>query len=155
VYGAGILRKRTMETARLGAVNAHTAVLPNYRGADAEFWQLYDRAHDQTGITIHFIDEGVDTGDIIYTRRVPANEHTDPMSLRALNTIPVMPDYPANVARVLAGTADRTPQPPASTPCFRTKDLTNAHKHALFERLKLLRTPSTVSRTGATADVRT
>src|SRR5436190_8093626 len=61
-FATGILRKRTFKTGRLGTINVHTALLPDYRGFWPEFWQVYDKAYATTGITIHFIDEGLDTG---------------------------------------------------------------------------------------------
>ena len=138
VYATGLLQPRMIDAARLGALNAHTAVLPDYRGMWAEFWQIYHRAYDRTGITIHYIDEGVDTGDIVYRKYVPVREDTDPFLLRVINTIEIVKDYPAVVEAVLAGRASRSPQGPSSTRCYRGKDLTPAHKRVVFERLQVL-----------------
>jgi folate-dependent phosphoribosylglycinamide formyltransferase PurN len=148
VYATGLLKKRTIEAAPLGALNPHTAILPDYRGAGAEFWQLYHEAYDKTGITIHFIDEGVDTGDVVYECRVAVPAGTDPFMLRALNTIQIVQDYPSVVQRVLSGRIVRRPQPPTSTPCFRARDLTDAHKRELFQRLGLFRPGSARAEVG-------
>jgi len=143
VYATGLLRRRIIDSAPLGAINAHTAVLPDYRGACAESWQLFNSAYDKTGISIHFIDEGVDTGDIIYTKRVTVSVGTDPFTLRALNTVEIVRNYPAIVERVLGGNVERHAQGKSSTPCFRERDWTTTHKRILFERLKLFRPGST------------
>jgi len=148
VYGTGLLKKRTIEAAPLGALNAHTSLLPDYRGASAEFWQLYHEAYHTTGITIHFIDEGVDTGDVVYDCRVAVQTGTDPFMLRALNTIQILQDYPSVVHRVLSGRIVRRPQPSTSTPCFRARDLTDAHKRELFQRLGLFRPGSARAEVG-------
>jgi methionyl-tRNA formyltransferase len=47
---------------RLGFLNIHPSLLPDYRGPSPLFWQLRDGA--PTGVTIHYLDEGLDTGDI-------------------------------------------------------------------------------------------
>ena len=47
---------------RLGCLNLHPSLLPVYRGPQPLFWQLRDGA--PTGATVHFMDEGLDTGDI-------------------------------------------------------------------------------------------
>ena len=104
----------------------------------AEFWQIYDRAYGKTGITIHFIDEGVDTGDIVYQQQVPITVQTDPVMLRALNTIQILRDYPRVVELVLTGRFERQAQGPSSMRTFRARDLTAAHKRVLFQRLDLL-----------------
>jgi Formyl transferase len=77
-FATGLLRKRTFEIGRLGTINAHASLLPDYRGCWPEFWQMYDKAYTKTGITIHFIDEGVDTGDVVRRQSVPVSEDTDP-----------------------------------------------------------------------------
>ena len=45
------------------AVNLHIALLPWNRGADTNFWSFMEKT--PKGVTIHYLDEGVDTGDII------------------------------------------------------------------------------------------
>jgi methionyl-tRNA formyltransferase len=53
-----------------GALNIHPSLLPAYRGPAPLFWQL--RAGEtRTGVTVHRIDEGVDTGDIVARVEVP------------------------------------------------------------------------------------
>ncbi len=54
----------------LGAINFHTSLLPRHAGMHPGFWTIFygDR---ETGMVVHFLDEGIDTGDIIYETRVP------------------------------------------------------------------------------------
>lgn len=59
-----LLKKQAVQTAKYGAINFHPALLPNYRGPNPWFWQYY-QAEKEGGVTIHFIDEGEDTGDIL------------------------------------------------------------------------------------------
>lgn len=47
---------------RYGFLNIHPSLLPAYRGPVPVFWQLRDGA--ETGVTVHYMDEGLDTGDI-------------------------------------------------------------------------------------------
>jgi methionyl-tRNA formyltransferase len=66
--GAGILRKPLLELARLGTINAHMGLLPFYRGMNVAEWAAL--CHDAIGVTVHCVDTGVDTGDILLTARV-------------------------------------------------------------------------------------
>jgi len=60
-----LLKKNIFIVPRYGTVNLHPALLPKYRGPNPWFWMCYD--YDlQPGVTVHYIDEGEDTGDIIY-----------------------------------------------------------------------------------------
>lgn len=59
-----ILLKEDIETPKLGSINIHPSLLPKYRGPDplSEIIKNNDKV---AGQTIHFMDEGADTGDII------------------------------------------------------------------------------------------
>lgn len=65
-----------------GTINMHPSYLPDYRGPNPEFWQYYDTELN-AGVTIHYVGEGEDTGDIIYQERTRmdlgtrSNEHLD------------------------------------------------------------------------------
>lgn len=64
VMGTSILRASTLQAARI-AINIHGGFLPDYRGNHCFFFALYEGKFDRIGSTIHFLDQGVDTGDII------------------------------------------------------------------------------------------
>ncbi|GJL65041.1 MAG: hypothetical protein NPIRA05_00120 [Nitrospirales bacterium] len=65
--GGGILRDELIEAASDHVINPHSGPLPEIRGMNAIEWALLlDEALE---VTVHFIDRGIDTGDII--RRVP------------------------------------------------------------------------------------
>ncbi len=51
-------------------VNVHPALLPSFPGLDA-IGQALDAGAETTGVTVHFVDEGVDTGPPILQREVP------------------------------------------------------------------------------------
>ena len=54
----------------LGAINFHTSLLPRHAGMHPGFWTIWygDR---ETGMVVHYLDAGIDTGDIIYETKVP------------------------------------------------------------------------------------
>ena len=57
-----LLKKNILET-KTKIINAHNAKLPEYRGLDSMIWSIYGKS--QIGITTHFVDTGIDSGDII------------------------------------------------------------------------------------------
>ena len=63
-------------------VNVHPALLPSFRGLDA-IGQALDAGAEVTGVTVHFIDEGVDTGPVIVQREVPVPPDRDRETLEA------------------------------------------------------------------------
>lgn len=67
-YGR-ILSKELLDMPRYGCINTHASLLPKYRGAAPIQWAIAD-GEKETGVTIMQMDEGLDTGDILYVRKV-------------------------------------------------------------------------------------
>ena len=65
VFGTSLIKGPLLKMGRLGIVNLHGGLSPEYRGADCTFWALYNDEPEKVGCTIHFIDEGIDTGNLI------------------------------------------------------------------------------------------
>ncbi len=59
-----ILRRPLLESARLGFINCHAGKLPYYRGRNVINWAIINN-ESEVGLTVHYIDAGIDTGDII------------------------------------------------------------------------------------------
>jgi phosphoribosylglycinamide formyltransferase 1 len=57
-------------------INVHPALLPSFPGLDA-VQQALDHGSQVTGVTVHFVDEGVDSGPIIMQRSVPVPDSRD------------------------------------------------------------------------------
>jgi methionyl-tRNA formyltransferase len=55
---------------RVGCLNLHPSLLPAYRGPEPLFWQYYF-GETRTGVTLHWMDEGADTGDLLAQAEVP------------------------------------------------------------------------------------
>ena len=66
-----ILTRETLLTARSKPINLHISLLPFNRGYHPNFWAHFDGT--PSGISIHYIDEGIDTGDIIFQKEVKFN----------------------------------------------------------------------------------
>ena len=65
VFGTSLIRGPLLTKGRLGIFNLHGGLSPHYRGADCTFWALYNGEPDQVGCTLHRIDAGIDTGNLI------------------------------------------------------------------------------------------
>ena len=68
-YGQ-IIPKEVLELPKRGCVNVHASILPKYRGAAPIQWALLN-GEAKTGVTIMYMDEGMDTGDIIKIAEIP------------------------------------------------------------------------------------
>ena len=68
-----ILPKKLWEIPKLGTINIHASILPNLRGAAPINWAIINGLK-KTGLTSFFINEGMDTGDIIKIKEIKINE---------------------------------------------------------------------------------
>ena len=72
-YGK-ILPKEILEIPKLGCINVHASLLPKYRGAAPIQWAILN-GDKVTGITTMYMDEGMDTGDMILKEEVKINDN--------------------------------------------------------------------------------
>lgn len=75
-----ILKERCYTLPRLGTINCHAGKLPFYRGRNILNWALIND-EKEFGVTVHYVDDGVDTGDILLQRTYSISDSDDYGSL--------------------------------------------------------------------------
>jgi methionyl-tRNA formyltransferase len=78
-----LLKKELIDMPSIGCLNLHPSLLPMYRGMSPQHWPIIN-GDKKTGMTVHFIDEGIDTGKTILQREI---ELTDDMYVSDLQLI--------------------------------------------------------------------
>ncbi len=79
VNGTRIIHKKSLEQFPCLAINTHAGITPKYRGVHGTYWALANRDPENSGVTIHQVDVGIDTGKIIAQAKVeitPADNFT-------------------------------------------------------------------------------
>jgi len=71
-----IFKKEIINLTKYKIINCHAGKLPFYRGRNILNWVLINN-EDEFGITVHYVDEGVDTGDIILQESYPITKRDD------------------------------------------------------------------------------
>jgi len=72
ILGNEIFKKNLIDLAPRGCLNLHTALLPKYRGLMPTFWVLRND-EKETGVSVFFVDEGIDSGPIVVQKRILIN----------------------------------------------------------------------------------
>lgn len=104
-----IVRCPLLESARMGFVNFHAGKLPFYRGRNVVNWALIN-GETEIGLTAHFMDEGIDTGDILLQRTLPIL-WTDTYGDLLARVVEAFPDLVSDAVRMIAeGSVVRRPQ---------------------------------------------
>lgn len=73
--GNEIFKQPLFESAKYGVINLHSALLPKYRGLMPSFWVMRHN-EEKTGVSVFFVDEGIDSGPIVVQKEVPLLDRT-------------------------------------------------------------------------------
>jgi methionyl-tRNA formyltransferase len=103
-----ILRKPLVDVFPRGVVNSHISLLPYNRGAFPNVWAIIDRT--PAGVSLHYIDGGVDTGDLIAQKEVPVEPTDTGQSLYGKLERAAVELFTETWPKLRAGTIGRTPQ---------------------------------------------
>jgi methionyl-tRNA formyltransferase len=69
VFGTSLIKKNILSGIDCEFINIHTGLTQHYRGVDSTLWAIYNNDLDNIGYTIHQIDPGIDTGNILIQGR--------------------------------------------------------------------------------------
>ncbi|MCX7823660.1 MAG: methionyl-tRNA formyltransferase [Syntrophobacterales bacterium] len=112
VFVTQFVSKEIIDLATYGGINYHPSILPKYRGGSAISWALIN-GEKETGVTIHYIDEGVDTGDIILQESVPIDFGDTTVTLYYNKLFPLGVRLVSEAVKLIKeGRAPRIPQDP-------------------------------------------
>lgn len=65
VNGTRIISKTILNATSIKFINIHAGVTPAYRGVHGAYWALVNNEKNLAGVTVHYVDSGVDTGEVI------------------------------------------------------------------------------------------
>lgn len=110
-----ILKKEILDLFPDRAINLHVSLLPYNRGADPNFWSFIDGT--PKGVTIHYLDEGLDTGDIIIQKEISFDSQEDETLFSSYNKLQkeIQNLFFQNWNSIKSITNNRTPQKGFST----------------------------------------
>ena len=86
VFGTNILKGEIL-TINHKIINLHLGMSPYFNGSSTNFWPMYQYKYEYVGITIHYIDAGVDTGNIIHQSRAKIKINDTPHTIGNKNIL--------------------------------------------------------------------
>lgn len=66
VNGTRILSKEVLGSVPAVFINTHSGITPKYRGVCGGYWAIANGDHQNAGVTVHLVDQGIDTGSVLY-----------------------------------------------------------------------------------------
>jgi folate-dependent phosphoribosylglycinamide formyltransferase PurN len=109
VNGTRILKPATLQVCNATFINTHQGITPRYRGAHGAYWALYENNPQQCGVTIHVVDQGIDTGNIIGQATIEPGPEDNFASYPYLQTAAALPILVDAIRKGLAGNLQSKP----------------------------------------------
>ncbi len=77
VLGSSVLKQEMISLASVAMLNIHSGLSPYYRGTWSYGWPIVNREPEYIGVTIHHINAGIDTGDIVFQTKPVLKDDDD------------------------------------------------------------------------------
>ena len=109
VNGTRILNRKTLSQLNATVINTHQGITPSYRGAHGAYWALTQNDPAHCGVTVHLVDEGIDTGNIIAQSVIAPEANDSFVTYPFLQTAKALDLIVAAIRDFQAGTLKTTP----------------------------------------------
>ena len=106
VYGTRIIGRATLSAVPVPFINYHAGINPKYRGQHPAYWARADRDEEHCGVTIHLVDHGVDTGEVLYQARVELEPQDTIGTYQHVQAATALPLLARAIGDALAGRLD-------------------------------------------------
>jgi methionyl-tRNA formyltransferase len=129
VNGTRILHKSVLQSIDAPFINTHTGITPLYRGVHGGYWALAAGQRQQCGVTVHLVDEGIDTGNILGQATIEPQPNDTFVTYPYLQTAAAIPILKRVLHDALDQNLKREPAPAGPSRLFSHPTLGEYLKH--------------------------
>lgn len=108
VVGTRIISRKVLSSIAAPFINYHDGITPKYRGIHGGYWAKAQDDLANFGVTVHLVDPGIDTGDVLYQARLEPSAQDNYATFPYLQIVAAMPLLERAARDAIAGTL--TPQ---------------------------------------------
>ena len=116
-----LIKRPLFDLTQMGFLNFHPSLLPRNRGKDPNFWAIVENC--RYGVTLHFIDENVDCGDIAFSAEIPVTWEDTGGTLYLKAQRRIVELFKEKSPRIRRGDIPRIPQGEDQTSTHRRAEL--------------------------------
>lgn len=98
IYGVSILSDRFLKSTKAKVLNIHSGILPKYRNVHSDFWAYLNQDYNNIGVTLIYVDKGIDTGDIAFQNRIKYAKGDDLVDIK-IKILRLIPNLIAEATR--------------------------------------------------------
>ncbi len=106
INGTPIIKGHILDAADCHFLNIHVGITPKYRGVHGGYWALFENDEDLVGATIHFVDTGIDTGQVLSQSTVKISAKDNFLTYPHLQTGRALLDHNRIIRHILDGNID-------------------------------------------------
>lgn len=110
VNGTRIISKKILNSVQAIFINMHVGITPKYRGVHGGYWALVNNDKENFGVTIHLVDSGIDTGNILYQKTIDISKKDNFVTYPLIQLAYGIP----YIKKALSSVSNLTPKPHAS-----------------------------------------
>ena len=112
VNGTRIISPRLLSSVAVPFINTHVGITPLYRGVHGGYWALATGDNAHCGVTVHLVDQGIDTGSILFQASIAPTASDNFVTYPYLQIAAAIPLLKQAIQDALVGSSDRQPAPP-------------------------------------------
>ena len=86
-FGTGIIKRAVYQIPYFGTINVHRGIIQDYRGLDSDLWAVLRDDFNKLGTTIHYVNDGIDTGSVIAQKRYKIQSNDEIFHLKYHTTL--------------------------------------------------------------------
>lgn len=109
INGTRIIGHKTLSVTKAAIINTHHGITPAYRGAHGAYWALYQNDKENAGVTVHLVDAGIDTGNIIGSAKIEITPEDSFATYPYLQTSAALPILSQAIQDLMKGTSADIP----------------------------------------------
>lgn len=109
VNGTRIIKVDVLRATPAVFLNIHQGITPQYRGSHGSYWALYNNDLENCGVTVHVVDEGIDTGGVVARAQADPSPADTFVTYPYLQTAAALPALVEAIKAVLAGKLEVKP----------------------------------------------
>ncbi|MDP2593372.1 MAG: formyltransferase family protein [bacterium] len=126
-----IVKKEAIDSLKVGFLNMHPSLLPYGRGKHPYYWTITEKT--PFGATLHLIDEGVDTGPVVFQKEIPVSFEDTGESLYKKGCEEILNLFKKNYGKIMSLNFKARPQDKTKATFHLAKNLAS-HSHIIMEK---------------------
>lgn len=104
VVGTRIISRKVLASVAAPFINYHDGITPKYRGIHGGYWAHAQGDLANFGVTVHLVDPGIDTGEVLYQARLEPSGHDNYATFSYLQIAAALPLLEQAAQEAIAGT---------------------------------------------------